>query len=263
MKVLQFHRWDLEYGEAVTVQRELAAKVQEGPPLEKVETVAAADVSGERQDEQIVAVVVVMRLGSGGGDTLFPLQGSSDVSAVSLEVLEVRHAVMPAPWPYVPGLLSFREAPVVLEAFRQVKTEPDVVICDGQGRAHPRRLGLASHVGLALNVPTIGCAKSRLIGTVPHEPPRERGGEAPLMHHGERIGTVLRTRTGVEPVFVSVGHKIDLASAVRWVLATAPKYRLPEPSRMAHRLVTQYKSRLASPSGGHSANADPGGADAR
>ncbi|MGB3196013.1 MAG: endonuclease V, partial [Phycisphaerae bacterium] len=131
MKVRQFHRWDLTYDEAVAVQRRLAARVRQGPPLRKVETVAGADVSAGRKDELIAAVVVVMRL-------------------ATLKILEISRAKMRARWPYVPGFLSFREAPVVLEAFRQLKTRPDLVICDGQGRAHPRRLGLASHVGLAL-----------------------------------------------------------------------------------------------------------------
>jgi len=226
VKVRRFHRWDLSYAEAVAVQRRLATRVRRGPPLRKVETIAGADVSAGRKDELIAAVVVVLRL-------------------ETLEILEVRRAKMRARWPYVPGFLSFREAPVVLEAFRKLKMPPDLVICDGQGRAHPRRLGLASHVGLALGLPTIGCAKSRLVGTVPREPGRRRGGRAPLMDGDERIGTVLRTRTGIKPVFVSVGHRIDLASAERWVLAASPRYRLSEPIRAAHRLVTAYKASLA------------------
>lgn len=226
MKVRRFHRWDLSYAEAVAVQRRLAARVRRGPPLRKVETIAGADVSAGRKDELIAAVVVVMRLGT-------------------FEILEVRRAKRRARWPYVPGFLSFREVPVVLEAFRRLRTRPDLVICDGQGRAHPRRLGLASHVGLALGLPTVGCAKSRLVGTVPRKPGRRRGGRAPLWDGDERIGTVLRTRTGVKPVFVSVGHRIDLASAERWILAASPRYRLSEPIRAAHRLVTAYKASLA------------------
>jgi len=226
VKVRRFHRWDLSYAEAVAVQRRLAARVRRGPPLRKVETIAGADVSAGRKDELIAAVVVVMRL-------------------ATFEILEVRRAKRRARWSYVPGFLSFREVPVVLEAFRRLRTRPDLVICDGQGRAHPRRLGLASHVGLALGLPTIGCAKSRLVGTVPREPGRRRGGRAPLMDGDERLGTVLRTRTGIKPVFVSVGHRIDLASAERWVLAASPRYRLSEPIRAAHRLVTAYKASLA------------------
>lgn len=225
MKVSRLHRWDVPYREAVAIQDRLASRVACGPPLEEVETVAAADVSAGKRDETIAAAVVVMRL-------------------ADFEVLEVRRAAMRAAWPYVPGCLSFREAPVVLEALRKLRTVPDVLICDGQGRAHPRRMGLASHVGLALPMPTIGCAKSRLVGTVKREPAERRGGRAPLLDDGERIGTVLRTRTGVKPVFVSVGHRIDLASCERWVLAAAPRYRLPEPSRAAHRRVTEYKREL-------------------
>ena len=225
MKVRQFHRWDLTYDEAVAVQRRLAARVRQGPPLRKVETIAGADVSAGRKDEILTAVVVVMRL-------------------KTLEILEVSRAKMRARWPYVPGFLSFREAPVVLEAFRRLRTPPDLVICDGQGRAHPRRLGLASHVGLALGVPTIGCAKSLLVGTVPREPGRRRGGRAALLDGRERIGTALRTQTGVKPVFVSVGHRIDLASAERYILAASPRFRLAEPIRAAHRLVTAYKASL-------------------
>jgi deoxyribonuclease V len=226
MKIQRLHEWNLDYRQAVEVQKQLADRVIEGPPLARAETVAAADVSAGKREEWIIAVVVVMRL-------------------PGFEVLETREAGMRATWPYVPGCLSFREAPVVLEAFRQLRTVPDVVIIDGQGRAHPRRLGLASHIGLALEVPTIGCAKSRLIGEVRGELGPERGSREALWDGGERIGAVLRTRTGVKPVYVSVGHRIDLASAERWVLAAAPRRRLPEPARAAHQMVTRLKKEWA------------------
>jgi len=222
MRIRPLHDWNLDYRQAVQIQEQLAGQVIEGPPLELAETVAAADVSAGKRDEWIIAAVVVMRL-------------------PDFAVVETREAGMKAAWPYVPGCLSFREAPVVLEAFRQLRTVPDVVIIDGQGRAHPRRLGLASHIGLALDIPTIGCAKSRLIGEVRTPLGRARGSRAALWDAGERIGTVLRTRTGVRPVYVSVGHRIDLASVERWVLAAAARYRLPEPARLAHQLVTQRK----------------------
>jgi deoxyribonuclease V len=225
MRVRQLHRWDLDYAQAVAIQNQLASEVIEGPPLEDVKTVAAADVSAGRKDEWIAAVVVVTRLADGA-------------------VLEVSRAARRATWPYVPGCLSFREAPVVLEAFSRLRTTPDVVLCDGQGRAHPRRLGLACHVGLALEVPTIGCAKSRLIGERVGRLGVRRGSRAPLVDGGERIGTVLRTRDGVQPVYTSVGHRLDLASAERWVLAAASRFRLPEPSRLAHRYVTEYKQEI-------------------
>jgi deoxyribonuclease V len=233
MKVVRLHRWNVDYRQAVALQQQLAGRVVEGPPLDRVETIAAVDVSAGRRHEWIAAVVVVMRL--------------SDWT-----VLEVARAAMRATWPYVPGALSFREAPVVLKAFRQLRTVPDVVLCDGQGRAHPRRLGLASHVGLALEVPTIGCAKSRLIGQEVGRLGTARGSRAALVDGGERIGTVLRTRDGVKPVYVSVGHRIDLASAERWVLAAAARFRLPQPARLAHQLVTEYKRELGA--SGHSSH---------
>lgn len=219
MRVRRLHRWTIDYREAVAIQEHLAGQVVEGPSLDRVRLVAAADVSGGRAGEWISAAVVV-------------------ADAETMEVLEVRFAHERATWPYVPGCLSFREVPVLAKALRQVRLRPDVVLCDGQGRAHPRRLGLACHLGLMLELPTIGCAKSLLIGTVMGEPGRQRGSRAALMDGGEHIGTVLRTRTDVRPVYVSVGHRIDLAGAERWVLATATRYRLPEPSRRAHQEVT-------------------------
>jgi len=226
MKIRRLHAWNLDYRQAVQVQEQLAGRVVEGPPLAHVETVAAADVSAGKREEWIIAAVVVVRL-------------------PDLEVVETSEAGMKAAWPYVPGCLSFREAPVVLEAFRQLRTVPDVVLIDGQGVAHPRRLGLASHLGLALEVPTIGCAKSRLVGEGRGPLGLKRGSRQPLCDGAERIGTVLRTRTGVKPLYVSVGHRIDLASAERWVLATASRFRLPEPARLAHQLVTRLKKEWA------------------
>ncbi|MBE3097578.1 MAG: deoxyribonuclease V [Planctomycetes bacterium] len=226
MKIRRLHAWNLDYRQAVQVQEQLAGRVVEGPLLAHVETVAAADVSAGKREEWIIAAVVVVRL-------------------PDLEVVETSEAGMKAAWPYVPGCLSFREAPVVLEAFRQLRTVPDVVLIDGQGVAHPRRLGLASHLGLALEVPTIGCAKSRLVGEARGPLGLERGSRQPLYDGGRRIGTVLRTRTGVKPLYVSVGHRIDLASAERWVLATAARFRLPEPARLAHQLVTRLKKEWA------------------
>lgn len=215
----------MDYAQAAALQKDLAGRVEAGPPLDHVETVAAADVSAGRRGERVACAVVVMRI-------------------KTLEVVEVQTAVQRALWPYVPGMLSFREAPVVLEALAQVESRPDLLLLDGQGRAHPRRLGLACHVGLCVDVPTVGCAKSRLVGDVQREPALRRGSRAALVDGGERIGTVLRTRTGVRPVYVSVGNRIDLASAERWVLAAAARYRLPEPSRLAHQEVTTVKRRL-------------------
>jgi len=140
------------------------------------------------------------------------------------------------PFPYIPGLLSFREIPPLLAAWKKVRTRPDVVIVDGQGVAHPRRFGIASHLGLVLGVPTVGCAKSRLCGEHA-EPARERGAWTPLLHKDEQVGAALRTRDGCNVVYVSTGHRISLRSAISVVLACAPRYRLPEPQRLADHLT--------------------------
>jgi len=152
-----------------------------------------------------------------------------------LELLESALACRPLDFPYVPGLLSFREAPALIAALACLSRQPDLAFVDGQGIAHPRRLGLASHVGVLAGLPTIGVAKSRLIGTFAPPGP-ERGASSPLTDKGEVIGTVLRTRAGVRPLFVSVGHRIGLDAAVDLVLAAAPRYRLPEPTRLADKL---------------------------
>jgi deoxyribonuclease V len=150
-----------------------------------------------------------------------------------LTVVEQRGVVCEVTFPYIPGLLSFRETPVLLKAFEKIERVPDAVIVDGHGYSHPRRFGFACHLGLWLNLPSVGCAKTRLIGTH-REPGRKADSVAPLKDHDEIIGQVVRTKTGVKPVFVSVGYKIDLPSAAELVLATCRGYRLPEPTRQAH-----------------------------
>lgn len=150
-----------------------------------------------------------------------------------LTLVEVRTATAPVTFPYVPGLLSFREAPVVLRAFRALRRKPQVLLCDGHGEAHPRRFGLACHLGLLAGVPTIGVAKHRLVGVSPPLP-SARGAWAPLTDGGEVVGAVVRTRRGVRPVYVSVGHRVVLPRAVELVLDCAPRFRLPEPLRLAH-----------------------------
>ncbi len=168
-------------------------------------------------------------------------RGMTRAVAVLMEAdgLVLRHAVRaerPTDFPYVPGLLSFREAPAILAALDRLPERPDLLLVDGQGRAHPRRFGLACHLGVLADLPTIGVAKSRLIGT--HDEPGEaRGARSPLLDKGEMIGVVLRTRARVRPLFVSVGHRIGLETAVELVLAAAPRYRLPEPIREADRLT--------------------------
>jgi deoxyribonuclease V len=215
------HPWDLTPAEARALQGELAKEVDTSSPLPTWQSLAAADVSFDRGGEVLFAAVVV-------------------VLAETFEVVERVGLASPARFPYVPGLLSFREAPALLEAFDQLKSRPDVVLCDGQGIAHPRRLGIASHLGLRLELPTVGCAKSRLCGHF-DEPGPNRGDRSPLIDNGETIGAVLRTRARVAPLFVSPGHRCDQESAVALVLATTRKYRLPIPSRMAHEYVNEVR----------------------
>ena len=225
MEIHHLHNWDLTLPEAIALQRELAGKIDTRTPLVRCELLAGADVSYNRFSPVFYAVVVVLR--------------TSDWS-----IVEKQEAVQNSAFPYVPGLLSFREAPALLEAFAKLKTQPDAVMFDGQGIAHPRRLGIASHVGLWLDVPTFGCAKSLLTGKY-KEPGPKRGSLAPLVDKGDVIGTVVRTRDRVKPVFVSAGHKIDQASAVRLVLESAQGYRIPEPTRQAHLHVNALRRRLS------------------
>lgn len=220
-KVAQLHSWDMTTSEARALQIELAGRVASSTPISEYETIGASDVSFNRKGEWIFATVVVVRAGS-------------------FELIEQSGAVMPATFPYVPGLLSFREAPAVIKAYEALKTRPDVFICDGQGIAHPRRIGLASHIGLWLGIPTIGCAKSRLIGTF-REPGPNPGDWTPLIDHEETIGAVLRTRAKVNPLFVSPAHLSDLNGSIATVLSTIRKYRLPVPIRMAHQYVNELR----------------------
>ena len=215
------HPWDLTPAAARSLQGELARAVDTSTPLGPWRTLAAADVSFNRDSDVLYAAVVV-------------------VAAETFEVVEKVGMEAPARFPYVPGLLSFREAPALLEAFGRLKARPDVVLCDGQGIAHPRRLGIASHLGLCLDLPTVGCAKSRLCGKY-DEPGPDRGDRGPLVDKGEVIGAVLRTRAGVAPLFVSPGHRCDLESAVGLVLATTRRLRLPIPARMAHEYVNEVR----------------------
>lgn len=205
------HDWNLAPEAAGDLQSSLAERVRlsdEGCPPR---TVAGVDVSVKNEVSR--AAVAVLS---------FP----------ALEILTYAVAERPTVFPYIPGLLSFRETPVILDALARVNAEPDLLIFDGQGIAHPRRLGIASHVGVLLDRPTVGCAKSRLCGRH-QEPPPERGGSAPLVHRGETIGTVLRTRDRVKPVFVSPGHRISMGMAVARVLDCCAGFRLPETTRWA------------------------------
>ncbi len=216
------HRWDLPPTEARKLQTELAHQVDTSTPLTKWDVIAAADVSMGKYDKILAAAVVVVR-------------------ADTFEVIERAGVVRPISYPYVPGLLSFREIPALLEVFEtRIKTPFDVVMCDGQGVAHPRRVGIASHLGLWLDRPTVGCAKSRLFGEFVEPGPR-RGDRSELSDRGERIGEVVRTKDRVAPLFVSPGHRCDFESATALVLATSGKYRLPGPARMAHEFVNEVR----------------------
>jgi deoxyribonuclease V len=214
MQIHTLHPWNLTEAEAMTLQRELAGRIDTSPPVTKCELIAGADVSYNKYSTRVFAAVVVLR--------------TADWS-----IVETQGVVGESRFPYVPGLLSFREAPVLLQAFAQVQSEPDVVMLDGQGIAHPRRLGLACHIGLWLEKPCLGCAKSLFVGRF-KDLATKAGSTADLVDRGEVVGQAVRTKDGVNPVYVSAGHKIDLTSAVRWALAGSRGYRIPEPTRQAH-----------------------------
>jgi len=223
MRVRALHPWNVSPREAMAIQLKLRSRLRldgSGP----FATVAGIDVSYDKVSNLMFAGVVVM---SGNGR----------------QALETAMSVVTARFPYIPGLLSFRETPAVIEAWTKLKTRPDCLICDGHGLAHPRRFGIACHLGLLLDLPSIGCAKSLLVGT--HRmPPKRRGSVEPLLDRGEQIGAVVRTRHDVTPVFVSQGDRISLTAAVQTVLDTFAGYRLPEPTRRAHLLVNEAR-RLA------------------
>lgn len=203
----------------MALQERLRERVVREDRIGAVHTVAGIDVGFEDDGRTTRAAVAVLD---------FP-----GLALIARSIIRVRTR-----FPYVPGLLSFREAPAVLRAYERLRVAPDLILYDGQGIAHPRRFGIASHVGLLVGVPTIGVAKTRLIGE--HRmPPDRRGAWLPLVDASEVIGAVLRTRIGVKPLYVSIGHRVSLETAVHWVIACAPRYRLPETTRWAHRLASR------------------------
>lgn len=212
MEVRQLHRWDLSPSEAIKVQNDLSRVVSTVNDVGIVERVAGVDTS-VRGDQMRAAVVILS----------FP----------DFDLFEVSVAEQKPPFPYVPGLLSFREAPAILDAFERIQVEPDLIMVDGQGIAHPRRFGIAAHLGVILNKPTIGVAKSRLVGRH-DEVGAEPGSTAYLYDDGEVIGIALRTRARSKPVYVSVGHKLDLETSLHYVLSSLRGHKLPEPIRQAH-----------------------------
>lgn len=220
--------WPTTAAAAIALQQSLAPQVITEDQLpHPIRRVAGVDAGFEDAGQITRAAVVVLA---------FP------------ELTPVDEALVrcPTPFPYVPGLLSFREVPAVLQALANLETEPDVLLCDGQGTAHPRRLGIASHLGLICDRPTIGVAKSRLVGTHAEVPP-EKGAWVPLMDGGERIGAVLRSRTNTRPLYISPGHKISLETAIDLVLRCTPRYRLPETTRYSDRLASSGTRQSALP----------------
>ena len=211
------HSWNLSPEEAIALQKRLASKVALKPLPEEITLVAGADVGYCRGRDAGVAAVAVYT---------FP----------GLELKELVRVKVRIAYPYVPGLLSFRETPLLLKAFEHLHEKPEVVLCDGQGVAHPRKFGLASHLGLWLNLPTVGCAKTRLVGTHGNVGPN-RGQYRSLLYRGDRVGVVLRTRTKVKPLYVSPGHLAEVDSSRKLVQHCCLKYRLPEPIRQAHLAV--------------------------
>ncbi len=219
MKINQHHAWPLTVEDAIAIQESLRNQVTRSDKLkEPVQYVAGVDMGFESNGTISRAAVAVLS---------FP----------DLQVIETSLAYRPTSFPYIPGFLSFREIPAVLDALEKIQITPDIILCDGQGIAHPRRLGIASHLGVILDMPTIGVAKSLLIGK--HDQlPDTKGSWQPLIHKGETIGAVLRTRQGVKPLYVSIGHRISLNTAIDYVLSCTPKYRLPETTRIADKLAS-------------------------
>lgn len=225
MKAVRSHRWDVDPSEAESIQRELAESVEARDRIRgDIRLIAGLDVAYETGGDRVFATVVVMDL-------------------ASQETIETAVEVGTVTFPYVPGLFSFRELPPLSAALSKLQVSPDLMVCDGQGVAHPRRFGLASHVGVLFDIPTIGCGKSCLIGKY-NEPAVDRGSQSPLYVGNDIVGTVVRTRASVKPLFVSVGHRVSLDTASNWILRLADKYRQPEPIRRANQLANEERAKV-------------------
>ncbi len=223
MKPVIAHRWDLSPAEAVTLQKELAARVALAEDLPPLRTVCGLDVSYNLRSDRFYAVAALL-------------------SYPELEVLEIAEAAGRSAFPYIPGLLSFREIPILAAAMAKLNGEPDLLACDGQGLAHPRRFGLACHLGVLYDRPSVGLAKSRLIGEG-REPGAMKGRWTWLTHDGERIGQLVRTRDDTAPLYVSPGHRMDFHTARTLALSLCPRYRIPETTRVAHQAVNRLRRR--------------------
>jgi len=214
VKVERLHSWQVSPAQALDLQLRLASQVSRSNEVATPRFIAGVDISAGKAQRMATGAVVVLE---------YP----------ELRLVETEVAQGELDFPYIPGLLSFRESPLVLAACQRLSVTPDLILVDGQGIAHPRRMGIASHLGLLLDTPTIGCAKSRLCGS--HEEPGDKPGSySELVDNGEAIGAVLRTKLGTKPIYVSIGHKVDLETAIYWVLKCCRGYRLPEPTRLAH-----------------------------
>ncbi|CAH1222255.1 Endonuclease V [Paenibacillus plantiphilus] len=217
MKPVIKHPWNLSEMEAIILQQELASKVIKEDSFVEINCVAGVDVAYSDHNNKLIAAIVIL-------------------DASSLKVIESVVVEDTVDFPYIPGLFSFRELPPVVKAFDQLKISPQLIVCDGQGLAHPRRFGLASHLGVIFDVPTIGCGKTKLLGTY-EEPDFNRGAYSTLDDNGEVIGAALRTQNNIKPLFVSIGHRISLQTACKWVIDLSPNYRLPETTRQSDHLV--------------------------
>lgn len=218
LSIRQRHEWNLTIAEATAIQEQLRQEVITTDQFGNIEYVAGVDVGFEAGGTVTRAAVAVLRLDD-------------------LQLHDRAIARRPTTFPYVPGFLSFREVPAVLDALEKLTILPNLILCDGQGLAHPRRFGIACHLGLLIDLPTIGIGKSRLVGNHT-EPGNDRGSWQPLIHQGETIGVALRTRPKTKPIYVSPGHRISLESAIAYTLRCTTKYRLPETTRHAHKLAS-------------------------
>lgn len=223
-KEIQAQLGDIDVSKYERLQESLASNVIKEDELpENIRYIAGADVAYDTDKEEMIGAIVVL-----------------DVE--TLEVVAQASHRMGITFPYIPGLFSFREIPALIEAYKKLEIKADVLVCDGQGIAHPKQIGMASHLGLVLDIPTIGCAKKRLVGAYDSaQLGTDRGAIFPLLESEETLGVALRTQEGVKPMFVSIGHKISLASAIKWVLHLCRDYRLPETTRQADQLVNQLR----------------------
>ena len=215
------HNWNVSPQEAIQIQQELRKQVKLEKLTRTVEYIGGADISFDKGADIAYAAIVILKL-----PTLIPVSHAT--------------AVCPLTFPYVPGLLSFREIPILAEAWKKLKLKPDVIMLDGHGIAHPRRFGIASHFGVLFDIPAIGCAKKRLVGTI-DEPGNEPGNNTSIYDGDERIGTTLRTKRNVKPVFISPGHKISFEESIAVTIKCLTKYRIPAPTRQAHILVNKLR----------------------